>query len=257
MPGDIFVFIARAGSCLQVLIIDRSSSTREPVCEAPSAPPGSHYHIPGPSLQLGMSCLGWTWWHRWCHLQQALPAGAIPGSWEVICGRGKPKSICTYTRLPRLMNTFGCSHTLPRGWWTCRPLRRPVQPWTWPSLSVGKKKSFIILLKNRAAWFPRFYSACRPACLTHNSISCPMRGSPMRDWALPRWKSCRDFLWQHSMCQTRWWQVGFKHKWWNPEYNPGFFTPDGYQIKKPNFWLSSALSVPKQEAFTIHFLIKI
>lgn len=34
-PGDVFVFTAGAGSCLEVLIIDHSSSTREPVCEAP------------------------------------------------------------------------------------------------------------------------------------------------------------------------------------------------------------------------------
>lgn len=79
MPGDIFVFIAGAGSCLQVLIIDRSSSTREPVCEAPSTPPGSHYHVAGPSLQLETSCLGWSGGRRWCHLWHALPAKPDPG----------------------------------------------------------------------------------------------------------------------------------------------------------------------------------
>lgn len=180
MPGDIFVFIARAGSCLQVLIIDRSSSTREPVCEPPSALPGSHCHVPSPSLPLGMSCLSWPWWHRWCHLWQALPAGQSPGSWEVIHSREKPKSICTYTRLPRLTNIFGCSHALPWGWWTCRPLRWPAQLWTWPRLNLGEKNPFIILPKNRAAWFPRFHSACRSACLTHKNISCPLRESPER-----------------------------------------------------------------------------
>lgn len=39
MPGDIFVFIAGAGSLLQVLIIGCSSSTRQSVCELPFSPP--------------------------------------------------------------------------------------------------------------------------------------------------------------------------------------------------------------------------
>lgn len=71
--------IARAGSCLQVLILDCSSSTREPVCEPPFTPPGSHYHVAGPSLQLEVSCLGWSGGCRWCHLWHALPARAAPG----------------------------------------------------------------------------------------------------------------------------------------------------------------------------------
>lgn len=100
MPGDIFVFIAGAGSCLQVLIIDCSSSTREPVCEPPFSPPGSHYHMSGPSLQLEMSCLGWSWWCRWCHLRHALPAGVAPGQLPLpprrsFVGGEKPKCICT------------------------------------------------------------------------------------------------------------------------------------------------------------------
>lgn len=39
MPGDIFVFIAEAGSFLQVLITGCSFSTRQSVCELPFSPP--------------------------------------------------------------------------------------------------------------------------------------------------------------------------------------------------------------------------
>lgn len=46
MPGDIFVFIAGAGSFLQVLIIDCSTSTREPVYEPPFTLPRIPYPIP-------------------------------------------------------------------------------------------------------------------------------------------------------------------------------------------------------------------
>lgn len=180
MPGDIFVFIARAGSCLQVLIIDRSSSTREPVCEPPSTLPGSHYRVPSPSLQLAMSCLGWPWWHRWCHLWQALPAGQIPGSWEVIHSGEKPKSICTYTRLPRLTNNLWLLPRPALGLMDLQTTEVACSALNMAQTKFGRKKSFIILPKNRAAWFPRSHRACRSACLTHNNISCPLRGSPER-----------------------------------------------------------------------------
>lgn len=118
MPGDIFVFIAGAGSCLQMLIIDCSSSTREPVCEPPFTPPESHRPIAGPSLQLDKSCLGWSGGGRdgatcvmLCQPEELLGCyHCLLGghSWE-----GKPKVICTCTRLPRLTNTFACWMVAP------------------------------------------------------------------------------------------------------------------------------------------------
>lgn len=185
MPGDIFVFIAGAGSCLQVLIIDCSSSTREPVCEAPPWESLSHRQ---PFSAAGNELFGLD------VVVQLVPPVACSASTDprqlllLLGGRswqGETRMHLYFRKTPQadkyLCMSGGCSSTLPQSWWTCRPLRRPVQPWTWISLfRFGSKKHVASSQRAGAVWFPRFHIACTAAWVRYNSISCAMQGSSER-----------------------------------------------------------------------------
>ena len=106
--------------------------------------------VTSPAHRYSWKRAGWLEWRcRRCHrgmlCQQERLLGSSRGlagghSWE---GEAKihlhlhktsqtDKYVCT---------SDGCSSSLPHGWWTCRPLRRPAQVWRWPSLSSLGAKS--------------------------------------------------------------------------------------------------------------------
>lgn len=113
MPGDVFVFTAGAGSCLEVLIIDHSSSTREPVCEAPPWESLSHSQ---PFAGAGNELFGLD------VVVQLMPpvahsASTDPRQLLLLLGgcswEGEARMLFTSTRLPSLTNTFARQMAAP------------------------------------------------------------------------------------------------------------------------------------------------